>query len=333
MPNDSSAGKTSTIRALITRIGKVINNPFKLFVALTHLGWFKKMNDELYLRLLYRGEMGKKLHLTPPRTFDEKLQWLKLHDKNPIYPQLCDKIAVRDFVRERVGDTHITPIFGIWDDPDKIDFSTLPEQFVLKCTHDSGGVILCPNKSELDRDAVRASLKKWLMRDYSIAGREWPYHFVPRRVFAEAFLPGTIGARPDDYKFYCFDGVVRIILLCTNHRKTHTDYLYFDTELRPYPINALSIALPKDYKMPIPPHLNEMLEIARQLSAGFPHVRVDLFDTPGGVRFGEITLYDRSGLNIDFSYEGDLDMGNMLNLGNFSFIRPANHLVVNRSVK
>ena len=314
MPNDFETKKTPTLRERFARIGAFAKNPCKIFVSLTHRGWFEKMNDELYLRLLFRGVMGRKLHLNPPRTYNEKVQWLKVHDHNPIYPQLCDKIAVRDFVRERIGDSYFTPIIGIWDDPSKIDFSALPEQFVLKCTHDSGGVILCPNKSELDMDSARESLKTWLKRDYSTAGREWPYHFVPRRVFAEAYIPGTNGTRPDDYKFFCFNGTVRLVLLCTNRRKAHADYLYFDTELRPYPINEISSALPKDYRMPRPPHFDEMLEIARRLGAGFTHVRVDLFDTSEGVRFGEITLYDQSGLNDDFSYEGDLAMGDLLDL-------------------
>lgn len=314
MSSDTGVAKTHALRALTSKIMMFIRNPFKIFVSLTHRGWFEKMNDELYLRLLYRGVMGKALHLNPPVTYNEKVQWLKLHDKNPIYSQLCDKIAVRDFVRERIGDAYFTPIFGIWDDPDQIDFSTLPEQFVLKCTHDSGGVILCPNKAELDFDAVRASLKAWLKRDYSIAGREWPYHFVPRRVFAEALLPGTNGERPDDYKFYCFGGEVCFILFCTNRRKAHADYFYFDAELRPFRVNEITNTLPKDYRLPRPQHFEEMQEIARRLSAGFPHIRVDLFETPLGVRFGEMTLYDQSGLNDDFSDAGDREMGEALNL-------------------
>lgn len=314
MPVDLGTEKTLTLHQLLARFGAFIKNPCKIFVSLTHRGWFKKMNDMLYLRLLYRGVMGRTLHLNPPKTYNEKVQWLKLHDRNPIYPQLCDKLAVRDFVRGRIGDSYFTPIIGIWDDPDEIDFSVLPEQFVLKCTHDSGGVILCPKKSELDIEHARESLREWLTRDYSIAGREWPYRFVPRRVFAEEYIPCTKGTRPDDYKFYCFDGSVRIILLCTNRSKSHADYFYFDDELRPYPINELSISLPYDFRMPQPLHFDEMQEIARRLSAGFTHVRVDLFDTSEGVRFGEITLFDQSGLNDDFLYEGDLAMGDMLNL-------------------
>lgn len=314
MPNDTGTGKPSAAAAFFKKIGSFIHNPCKLFVALTHHGFFERMNDERYLRLLYRGVMDRKLHLNPPQTYNEKVQWLKLHDKNPIYPQLCDKIAVREIVRERVGDAYFTPILGVWDDPDEIDFAALPEQFVLKCTHDSGGVIFCPNKAELDIDTARANLKAWLKRDYSIAGREWPYHFIPRRVLAEAFLPGTGGTRPDDYKFYCFDGKVCVMLICTNRRKSHADYLLFDMEYQPYRINDITIALPEGYQMPRPPHLDEMLNLAERLSAGFKHVRVDLFDTPEGIRFGEITLYDQSGLNNDYTHEGDLDMGKFINI-------------------
>lgn len=314
MPNDTDTGKISAIGALIRRLGAFLQNPCKIFVALTHRGWFERMDDELYLRLLYRGVMGRKLHLNPPKTYNEKVQWLKLHDKNPIYPKICDKIAVREIVRERIGESYFTPILGVWDDPDDIDFTALPEQFVLKCTHDSGGVILCPNKAELDEQAARESLKTWLKRDYSIAGREWPYRFVPRRVLAEAFLPGTNGARPDDYKFYCFDGKPRVLLVCTNRVKAHADYLYFDMERKPFRINEISKNLPEGYTLLRPPHYDEMVSLASRLSAGFPHVRVDLFDTPEGIRFGEITLYDQSGLNDDYYYESDLEMGAMMDL-------------------
>lgn len=300
------------------RIFRLLANPCILFVELTHHGFFRRMPDELYLRLLYRGVMGKKLHLNPPVTYNEKIQWLKLHDKNPLYPQLCDKLAVRDFVRERVGDAYFVPILGVWDDPDDIDFSALPERFVLKCTHDSGGVILCMDRSTLDADAARRDLKQWLKRDYSRAGREWAYKGVPRRVLAEEFIGHTDGSRPDDIKLYCFRGKVFSICVCTNRRKAHADYLLFDRELRPYRINDMTIALPEDFVMPRPPHFDEMVALAERLSAGLLHVRVDLYDTPAGIRFGEMTLYDQSGLNNDFTYEGDKDMGKFLPLEEFA---------------
>lgn len=311
---DNGASSENPQDAGFSRLRGWIKNPYKIFVALTHRGFFQHMDDERYLRLLYRGVMGYQLHLNPPRTYCEKVQWLKLHDKNPLYPQLCDKIAVREIVRARGAEGYLTPLLGTWDNPDEIDFSLLPERFALKCTHDSGGVVLCLDRSKFDENAARESLKQWLKRDYSVAGREWPYRFVPRRVLAEAFLPSEDGKRPDDYKFYCFDGKVRAILVCTNRIKSHADYFYFDTSLRPFRINEITDALRSDYILPAPPHLDEMIALSERLSAGFCHIRVDLYDTPEGVRFGEMTLYDQSGFADDFSFEGDLALGEFLRL-------------------
>ena len=296
------------------RFGVFFKNPYRAFVALTHRGFFQNMEDERYLRLLYRGVMGYKLHLHPPRTYCEKLQWLKLYDKNPLYPTLCDKIAVREFVRMRGAEAYLTPLLGVWESPDDIDFSALPERFALKCTHDSGGVVLCQNRAEFDEKTAREKLKQWLGRDYSIAGREWPYRLVPRRVLAEEYLPVENGARPDDYKFYCFDGKVQVILVCTNRVKSHADYLYFDTSLRPFRINEITASLAEDYVLPAPAHLFEMIALSERLSAGFKHIRVDLYDTQQGVRFGEMTLYDQSGFADDFSFAGDLELGKLLDL-------------------
>ena len=302
VPETDSQKNDAKRGLLFSHLGIFLKNPYRIFVALTHKGFFQRMDDERYLRLLYRGVMGYRLHLNPPRTYCEKLQWLKLHDKNPLYPTLCDKIAVREFVRARGEEAYLTPLLGVWETPDDIDFSALPERFALKCTHDSGGVVLCQNRAEFDESAAREKLSAWLKRDYSVAGREWQYRSVPRRVLAEAFLPSENGKRPDDFKLYCFGGVVKIILVCTNRVKSHADYLYFDASLRPYRINAITQALADDYVLPAPAHLNEMIALSERLSAGLKHVRVDLYDTPEGVRFGEMTLYDQSGFADDFTF-------------------------------
>jgi hypothetical protein len=181
---------------------KILKNPLKLFVWLTHHGFFSRMKDERYLKLLYRGVTGRKLHLNPPVLYSEKIQWLKLHDKNSIYPVFCDKIAVRNFVRDCVGEEHLVDLYGVWDDPDEIDLSTLPEQFVLKCTHDSGSVIICKDKSTLDLEVAKRALRRWLSRDYSVQGREWPYKGLPRRIMAERYLVNADGSRAMDYKFF-----------------------------------------------------------------------------------------------------------------------------------
>jgi hypothetical protein len=198
-------------------IRSVLINPYKIFAGLTHHGFFTRMDDERYLRLLYHGVLGRPLHLDPPRDFSEKLQWLKLHDKNSIYPLLCDKIAVRDYVSERIGEQYLIPLLGSWSDPDEIDASALPNRFVLKCTHDSGSAILCPDKSRFDWKSAKRALKRRLKKDYAVAGREWPYHDVPRWILAEAYLGADDGTPPMDYKFFCFDGKVAVVLVYIHH--------------------------------------------------------------------------------------------------------------------
>lgn len=316
MPNDTQAEKSAPQDALIRRIGAFLQNPWKIFVALTHRGWFEKMDDERYLRLLYRGVMGRKLHLNPPRTYNEKVQWLKLHDKNPIYPQLCDKIAVREIVKERIGEDYFTPILGVWDDPDEIDFAALPERFVLKCTHDSGSAILCADKSRFDIAAAKKTLSQKLKRDYSIAGREWPYHDVPRRILAEAHLGAEDGTPPIDYKFFCFGGRVALVLVYIHHPDRDGSSYTFLPDFTPISIYANLVETQQDQPIERPPHFDEMIALAEKLSEGFAHLRIDLYDMPQGVKFGEITLHSSSGLSITMRPEGDRYLGDQLNIDN-----------------
>lgn len=290
--------------ALLNKCRSFQANPYKLFVKLSHYGFFHTMPDETYLKLLYRGILGRTLNLDSPVSYSEKVQWLKLYDKNPIYPKLCDKYTVRDYVRERAGDDCLIPLLGVWDSPEQIDFDNLPEQFVLKCTHDSGSVIICPNKSALDISDTRRKLRKWLGRDYSYLGREWPYHYVSHRVIAETFIGDEAGTSPDDYKFYCWQGKVFSVLLCVNRGKGGANYLFYDPDYVPcYRSIGGSIKGPDEFPLMKPPHFEEMKMLAEQLAKGLNHVRVDLYDTPQGVRFGEMTLYPNSGFNVGYTEE------------------------------
>ncbi len=299
-----------------THFFAVLKNPYQLFVMLSHRGYFKRMQDERYLRLLYRGAFGRKLKLDPPLLFSEKVQWLKLHDKNPLYPTLCDKIAVRDYVQERIGGEYLVPQLGVWDNPDDIDFSVLPERFVLKCTHDSGSAVFIIDKSKMHVRTTRKTLRKRLRRDYSRLGRELPYQSVPRRVIAEAFIGKPDGTLPDDYKFYCVRGKVLWICLCTNRRRSSADYIVCDPLYQPFWTNIRSVAQAGDIEMTPPEHLQEMIALSERLAEGLTHIRVDLYDTSDGVRFGEITLYDQSGMTSDFDEETDRKLGDLLKLEN-----------------
>ena len=291
-----------------------LENPYKVFVVLFRNGKFAQMDDELYLRLLYRGVTGRRLNLNPPVLYSEKIQWLKLHDKNPVYPVFCDKLAVRDFVRARIGEEYLVDLCGVWDDPDEIDFDSLPEQFVLKCTHDSGSTILCHDKSSFDMVAAKQALKKHLEKDYSIAGREWPYHDVPRRVIAERYLTNADGSLAMDYKFFCFDGEPRLILVNTNHTDRHSGNYTCDLDFSLFPIYVATTPQADDPHLEKPVHYDRLVEIARTLSAGLVHVRVDLYDTPEGVKAGELTLHSSSGLSQTMTLEGDRFLGDQLRL-------------------
>ena len=197
------------------------------FFMLSSRGLLNWMPDETYLKLLFKYSMGYPLDLEHPKTYNEKLQWLKLHDRKPLYTQLVDKLAVKDYVAEKLGPEYVVPVIGgPWDSVDEIDFDALPDQFVLKCTHDSGGVVVCRGKAQFDREAAKAKLAKSLSRNFYWANREWPYKDVRPRVFAERYLENKHGELPD-YKFLTFGGETRLMYIATGRNSdsgTRCDY-------------------------------------------------------------------------------------------------------------
>lgn len=296
------------------RLFACLRHPEKLFVWLAEHGWFRRMDDEKYLKRFYRARMGKRLHLNPPVTMNEKLQWLKLHDRYPQHARLVDKLAVRDFVSEKIGSEYLVELLGSWDDASNIDFSKLPERFVLKCSHNSGGVIVCKDKSGLNLKAARKSLRRQLKRSYYAQGREWLYKDVPPRVLCEAFLGSEDGKLPDDYKFFCFDGAVRAVCVCTNRKEKHADYYFFDRDFNRLAVNEATVNLPPDFKLAKPARFEQMRALAETLGAGIKHVRVDLYDAEAGIKFGEMTFFDQSGFADDYVGDGDRVMGDFLQL-------------------
>ena len=291
-----------------------LKNPRILFIWLAERGFFRKMDDETYLKRFYRARFGKELHLNPPVTMNEKIQWLKLHDRDEAHVRLVDKVSVRDYVADKVGAAVLVEQLGVWNRAEEIDFDLLPERFVLKCTHNSGGVIVCPDKSKLDRAGAVKKLAAQLKKNYYDNGREWLYKNVTPRVVAEAFIGSADGTLPDDYKFFCFDGVARAICVCTNRSGKHADYFFFNRDFQRLPVNEATANLPEDFVFPKPARYEEMLRVAEALSNGIKHVRVDLYDTEQGVRFGELTFFDQSGFADDYVGDGDRIMGEFLKL-------------------
>lgn len=278
-------------------------------------GVYDDMPDEEYLKRLFKARVGYPLNLDNPQTFNEKLQWLKLHDRNPRYTELVDKYEVRRHIAATIGQEHLIELVGgPWDRFDDIDFDELPQRFVLKCTHDSGGLVICKDKSKLDKDAARKKIEKSLRRNYYLLGREWPYKNVKHRIIAEAYMEDTEGKDDlTDYKIYCFNGEVKVVMIATDRftgNKTHFNYVDRD-------FNWLDMEWghPRSEKAPEKPALFEALvATAQTLSAGIPHVRVDLYVVEGKIYFGEMTFFDGSGLQAIEPYAWDLKMGSWIEL-------------------
>ena len=263
----------------------------KLFAG---LGFYDRMDDEKYLKKLYTVNFGKELDLENPKTFNEKLQWLKLYDRKPEYTMMVDKYRVREYISEKLGEEYLIPLLGVWDDPEEIDFDKLPNQFVLKCNHNSGlGMCICKDKSKLDIKKVKAELKKGLKENFYLRGREWPYKDVPRKIICEKYMVDESGYELKDYKIFCFNGEPKALFVATD-RMTDTKFDFFDVEFNHLPFTNGHPNAEKEIAKP--QNLDEMLKVASVLSKGIPQVRIDLYNVNGKILFGEMTFSHWSGM-------------------------------------
>ncbi len=265
--------------------------------------------DKLYLKLQFRARMGKKLNLKDPKTFNEKLQWLKLYDRKPEYTVMVDKYLVKKYVADKIGEEYIIPTIGVWDSADEIDFDKLPEQFVLKCNHNSGDVIICTDKSKLDIVETKEKLYKALKRDFYLAGREWPYKNVPRKIIAEKFMGGDSDEGLSDYKLMCFNGKVRCSFVCSE-RAEGLKVTFFDNDWMRLPFERHYPASNKEIAKPV--NFSKMIELAEILSKDIPFVRVDFYEIKGKIYFGELTLYPGCGFEEFTPEEWDEKLGSWI---------------------
>lgn len=274
-----------------------ITHPWKIvlsFSARKHLGIRIPMNDVLYLKLLYWDRFSKKLTLKNPKTFNEKLQWLKLYDRNPEYTKLVDKYEVKKVIADKIGDKYIIPTLGVWERFDDIDFNNLPNQFVLKCTHDSGGIVMVKDKTTFNRMSAKKKIESCLRRNFYYQGREWPYKNVKPRIIAEPYLTDESNSELKDYKVFAFNGEPKFIEVDFDRFTDHKRNIYsVDWELIDAEIEYKSS---KAHVIPKPEKLQEMLILSKKLSEGMPHVRTDFYCTKDRVLFGEMTFYHESGL-------------------------------------
>jgi len=270
--------------------------------------------DRYYIRRTFRHRVGYSLNLDNPKTFNEKLQWLKLNNRNPAYTRMVDKVAAKDFVASIIGRDYIIPTLAVYDRVEDIDLEMLPNKFVLKSTHDSGGVIVCTDKTRFDVAGAKKMMSRKLRHSYYLQGREYPYKNVRRRILAETYLEDDNGHGLRDYKFLCYHGVCRNLYVCTgrNNDKPHFDY--FDRQWNHMPFECHGTnAAPCPER---PENLNEMIDIAERIAhvVNSPFVRIDLYNVNGKIYFGEITFFSFNGMEPFKPLEWDYVLGDMIRL-------------------
>jgi len=283
---------------LTLKIKNLLHNPLIILESLGHRGFFNWMDDETYLKMIYRARMHKKLDLNNPQTFNEKLQWLKLHDRKPEYTQLVDKYKVRKYIADTIGEQYLIPLLGVWDKFDDIDFNKLPNQFVLKCTHDSGGLVICRDKSKLDIVKARKKLNTCLNQNYYWGGREWPYKNVKPRIIAEKYMVDKSGAELKDYKFFCFNEETFFLYVSQGLENHDTASIsFYDLNGKPMPFKRTDYrSLAGSIKMPV--NFEKMKVLANEYAStiGSPFLRVDMYEINEMIYFSEFTFTPCAGM-------------------------------------
>lgn len=285
----------------------------RIFKALSRRHFFDWMSDKLYIKIMYYCIMNRKIDLNNPKTFNEKLQWLKLYNRNPLYTTMVDKYEVKKYVADIIGEEYIIPTIGIYNNFDEIDFNKLPNKFVIKCTHDSGGVVVCKDKTKLNIKEARKKINKCLKRNFFYVGREWPYKNVKPRIIIEEFIDDSKNEDLNDYKFMCFDGKVKCSFVCTERRsKEGLKVTFFDLNWnkmpfeRHYPYSSKEIQKPVNYE--------KMIQLSEKLSKGLSFIRVDFYEANNKIYFGELTFFPGNGTEEFTPEEWDYKIGEWIKL-------------------
>ena len=271
--------------------------------AMIQRGYLQNVSDETYLKLLYWARLGNRLNLNSPKKFTEKLQWLKLNYRRSEYTQMVDKLAMKDWVTDRIGSGHVVPVLGVWNSAEEIDVSELPEQFVMKTNHDSGSVVICTDKSAFDLQQAKKIMSESLGRNYYYSGREWPYKDVKPLVFAEEYISADKDCSSDlrsiaaaEYDFFCFDGEVGFVTICHGEKDVpggrRNDF--YTKSFEPLPVKCGYESCAGQHEKPA--LFDAMIELAEKLSRGIPELRVDLYEHDGSILVGELTFFHWSGL-------------------------------------
>ena len=296
----------------MSKLSKFFKSPLLLFVFLSNRG-INLFNDKTYLKIRYYATFKKNLNLQNPQTFNEKLQWLKLNDRKDIYAKMVDKYEAKSYVSKIIGNKYIIPTLGIYNNFDEIDFNKLPNQFVIKCTHDSGGLVIVTDKSKLDIEKSKKKINKSLKRNYYYPGREWPYKNVKPRIIIEKYMKDNSINDLMDYKFFCFNGKCKFFKIDFN-RLTKHQANYYDINGNFLPFGEE--ICPPDFskKLELPVNLKKMINLAEKLSQNITFLRVDFYEINGNIYFGELTFYPASGFGKFQPEEWDLKLGNLIDL-------------------
>lgn len=301
------------------RIIKALTSPRYMGSVILHRFDRLIKNDALYLKMEYYFQTGRRLNLNNPKSYNEKLQWLKIHDRKPEYTQMVDKAGVKDYITKTIGEQYVIPTLGVWKHFDEIDFTILPEKFVLKCTHDSGGLVICKDKKTLDKDSAKKKIEKCLKKNYFYGTREWPYKDVEPRIIAEPLLEQANGEEICDYKVMCFNGKAKLIELHMNRHSDHHTQDFYDVNWQKTEISqGKGYGGCSDIEVPKPSCLDKMLQLSETLTKDMAHCRVDWYVVNGHLYFGELTFFDGSGFDLFDRYEDDLLLGSWINLENIS---------------
>lgn len=287
------------------KIKKYILNP-KLILKRLDDYRLITLKDEDYINMRYETTFNKKLNLENPQTFNEKLQWLKLYDRNPEYIRMVDKYEVKKYVANIIGEEHIIPTLGIYNSFEEIDFQKLPNQFVMKCTHDSGSIIICKDKSKFNMEKAKNKINKALKYNYYYAGREWPYKNVKPRIIIEKYMEDSKLKELVDYKVYAFNGEADYLMACYDRMKGNTKFLYYDKDwnlIKKFSYDGIKYG--DSIRIPKPKNIDKMFEFANVLSKGIPFVRIDFYEMDGKLYFGELTFYPNAGFETGRTKELD----------------------------
>ncbi|HUN01333.1 MAG TPA: ATP-grasp fold amidoligase family protein [Niabella sp.] len=299
------------VQTIIRKTRTLIKQPKSLLInTLRLLSPF--MSDRLYLKLLFPLGTGYRLNLKNPQTYNQKLQWLNLNYRDPLLCKLADKHDVKNYVKEMIGEEYVVKSYGVWRSFEEIDFNTLPAQFVLKTTHDSGGIVICKDKSTLDLEKAREKINRHLKKNLFYTFREWVYKNIEPRIIAEEFLVDESKVELKDYKFFCFNGEPKAMFIATGRQSGNTMFDFYDISfnhldiIQGYPQSGKIVEKPKNYAL--------MVELAGKLSKGLPHVRIDFYNIDGKILFGEYTFFHFAGIEPFQPQKWDYEFGSWIDL-------------------